>query len=86
MTISLDFSDIQNYMLQQLPERANELYTMEEEASKTGFPIIGPIAGNICYQMARMIGAKNIFELGSGYGYSTAWFARAIHELSLIHI
>lgn len=80
MTISLDFSDIQNYMLQQLPERADELYTMEKEASKTGFPIIGPIAGNICYQMARMIGARNIFELGSGYGYSTAWFARAIHE------
>ena len=27
-----------------------------------------------------MIGAKRIFELGSGYGYSTAWFARAVQE------
>jgi predicted O-methyltransferase YrrM len=27
-----------------------------------------------------MIGARRIFELGSGYGYSTAWFARAVQE------
>lgn len=27
-----------------------------------------------------MIGARRVFELGSGYGYSTAWFARAVQE------
>jgi predicted O-methyltransferase YrrM len=27
-----------------------------------------------------MTGAKTIFELGSGYGYSTAWFAKAVRE------
>jgi predicted O-methyltransferase YrrM len=27
-----------------------------------------------------MIAAKRIFELGSGFGYSTAWFARAVVE------
>jgi len=27
-----------------------------------------------------MIGAQRVFELGSGYGYSTAWFARAVRE------
>jgi predicted O-methyltransferase YrrM len=27
-----------------------------------------------------MIDAKSIFELGSGYGYSTAWFAKAVQE------
>jgi predicted O-methyltransferase YrrM len=26
------------------------------------------------------MGAQRIFELGSGYGYSTAWFARAVQE------
>jgi predicted O-methyltransferase YrrM len=27
-----------------------------------------------------MIRAQRVFELGSGYGYSTAWFARAVQE------
>jgi predicted O-methyltransferase YrrM len=27
-----------------------------------------------------MIHAQSVFELGSGYGYSTAWFAKAVKE------
>ena len=27
-----------------------------------------------------MTGARKVFELGSGFGYSTAWFARAVQE------
>lgn len=53
---------------------------MEAHASATHFPIIGPTAGYLCYQLARMIGARRVFELGSGFGYSTAWFARAVQE------
>ncbi len=53
---------------------------MEEEADQTGFPIIGPVAGHFCYLMARLLGVRTVFELGSGFGYSTAWFARAVLE------
>jgi predicted O-methyltransferase YrrM len=53
---------------------------MEAYAKERRFPIIGPIAGQFCYLLARMIGAQHIFELGSGFGYSTAWFARAVKE------
>jgi caffeoyl-CoA O-methyltransferase len=53
---------------------------METEAARTEFPIIGPAAGQYCYLMTRLLGAKTVFELGSGFGYSTAWFARAVHE------
>ena len=56
------------------------LLRMEEEARNERFPIIGPAAGKFCYLMARAIGARRIFELGSGYGYSTLWFARAVRE------
>jgi predicted O-methyltransferase YrrM len=56
------------------------MQTMEAHAQKIDFPIIGPACGYLCYQVARMIGARRIFELGSGYGYSTAWFARAVSE------
>jgi predicted O-methyltransferase YrrM len=53
---------------------------MEARAQETDFPIIGPASGQLCYEVARMIGARKVFELGSGFGYSTAWFARAVTE------
>jgi predicted O-methyltransferase YrrM len=53
---------------------------MEAYARDIGFPIIGPASGYLCYLIARMIGARHVFEMGSGYGYSTAWFARAVQE------
>ena len=53
---------------------------MEAEAARTNFPIIGPASGHFCYLMARLLGATTVFELGSGFGYSTAWFARAVQE------
>lgn len=73
-------AQIQEYLDHLVPARAAELQTMEAYAKETGFPIIGPSAGQLCYQVARMIGARRVFELGSGYGYSTAWFARAVQE------
>lgn len=56
------------------------LSEMEERARAENFPIIGPAMGRLCYQIARMTGARRIFEMGSGFGYSTIWFARAVAE------
>lgn len=63
-----------------VPKRPPELSRMERIAARTDFPIIGPIVGQLCYLLARQIGARRVFELGSGFGYSTAWFARAVQE------
>lgn len=63
-----------------VPTRPAELAEMEAHAAATEFPIIGPAAGQFCYVMARAAGAKRVFEMGSGFGYSTAWFARAVQE------
>src|SRR5215510_12695013 len=62
------------------PPRPAELQAMERYAAQHDFPIVGPACAHIGYQIARMIGARRIFELGSGYGYSTAFFARAVKE------
>ena len=71
---------LHSYLDSLVPPRPPELQAMEAHAQEVDFPIIGPASGNLCYQVARMIGARRIFELGSGYGYSTAWFARAVQE------
>lgn len=76
----LTYENAQNYITSLVPPREAELMEMESYAEEHGFPIIGPACGYYCYQLARMIKAASIFELGSGYGYSTAWLAKAIKE------
>jgi predicted O-methyltransferase YrrM len=71
---------LRDYLDALVPERPKEMLEMEAYAAEHNFPIIGPAAGYYCYQIARMIGARSVYELGSGYGYSTAWFARAVKE------
>lgn len=72
--------DVTAYLESLVPSRHPELQVMEAYARKQEFPIIGPVVGHLCYQLARMIGARHVFELGSGFGYSTAFFARAVDE------
>ena len=72
--------EVSSYLEKLVPQRTAELAAMEAYANKHNFPIVGPVAGQMCYQLARLMGAQRVFELGSGYGYSTAWFARAVHE------
>ena len=69
-----------SYLDALVPARHPELVSMEQWAREHRFPIVGPASGNLCYLVARMIGARQVYELGSGYGYSTAWFCRAVQE------
>jgi predicted O-methyltransferase YrrM len=71
---------VRSYLDSLVPERPAELQVMEAHAQETKFPIIGPAAGHFCYLLARATGARSVFEMGSGFGYSTAWFARAVEE------
>lgn len=80
MAVGLFHPDLLRYLDGLVPSRPPELIAMEAEAERTNFPIIGPAAGYFCYLVTRLIGARSVFELGSGFGYSTAWFARAVHE------
>jgi predicted O-methyltransferase YrrM len=72
--------EIERYLESLVPARPAELTAMEQRARAVRFPIIGPAAGQLCYLLARLTGARRVFEMGSGFGYSTAWFARAVHE------
>ncbi|MGH2651939.1 MAG: O-methyltransferase, partial [Actinomycetota bacterium] len=50
------------------------LLEMEAEAEANGFPIIGRIVGVTVEVLVRSVGARRVFELGSGFGYSAYWF------------
>lgn len=54
------------------------LLEMEELARRQNFPIVGRLVGLFLKMIAKSIGAKRVFEFGSGYGYSAYWFADAV--------
>jgi caffeoyl-CoA O-methyltransferase len=58
---------------------------MEELASARRFPIVGPLVGRTLFVLTRAIGARRVFELGSGYGYSALFFARAVGPDGVVH-
>lgn len=69
---------VEDYLYSLLPPRDEVLAEMEAEAARRSVPIVGPAVGRVLHQLARMIGAKTVFEMGSAIGYSTIWWARAV--------
>ena len=72
--------DIEKYLYQLLPERDPVLREMESLGERMQFPLVGPLVGQFLYQLTLLTGAKRIFEMGSGFGYSAYWFAKALPE------
>ncbi|HWP82071.1 MAG TPA: O-methyltransferase [Bacteroidota bacterium] len=71
-------SQIERYLTEIIPDRDAVLSDMEEFAASREFPIVGPLVGRMLYIIAKAMNAKRILEMGSGFGYSAYWFAKAI--------
>ena len=71
---------VEDYLYSVIPARDEVLAKMELEAAKRNIPIVGPVVARILHQLALMVQAKTIFEMGSAIGYSTIWWARAVGE------
>jgi caffeoyl-CoA O-methyltransferase len=72
--------EVDDYIYSLLPPRDEVLSQMEDEASRRKIPIVGPAVGRVLHQLALIIHAKSVFELGSAIGYSTIWWARAVGD------
>jgi len=65
--------------LERLPAHQDPvLRRMEAQAEREDFPIVGPLVGRLLMILAGAIGARRIFEMGSGFGYSGLWCAKAL--------
>jgi predicted O-methyltransferase YrrM len=71
---------VDDYLYSLLPESDPVLREMEKEAAKRKIPIVGPAVGRLFYLLARLSGARRVFEMGSAIGYSTIWWARGVGE------
>jgi len=71
---------VDDYLYSMLPKRDQVLGEMEDYATKHDVPIVGPAVARVLQQLALMINARTVFELGSAIGYSTIWWAQAVGE------
>jgi predicted O-methyltransferase YrrM len=71
---------VEDYVYSLLPPRDAVLTEIEAEAAMRNIPIVGPAVGRVLQQLALMIGATTIFEMGSAIGYSTIWWAQAVGD------
>jgi predicted O-methyltransferase YrrM len=71
---------VDDYLYSMLPKRNEVLAEMEDYASEHDVPIVGPAVARVLQQLALMINAQSVFELGSAIGYSTVWWAQAVGE------
>jgi caffeoyl-CoA O-methyltransferase len=78
---------IEAYMEERL-RRFDEpvLLEMETYGAERGFPLVGRNVGVTLEVLARSVGARRIMELGSGYGYSAYWHARAVGPEGEVHL
>jgi caffeoyl-CoA O-methyltransferase len=77
--------EIEDYLRQLYDDGDPVRREMEALAAKKKFPIVGPLVGRELLLLARAIGARRVFELGSGYGYSALHFAKAVGEEGIVH-
>jgi predicted O-methyltransferase YrrM len=71
---------VDDYLYSMLPQRDPVLAEMEDYATEHRVPIVGPAVARVLQQLAMMIGARTVFELGSAIGYSTIWWAQAVGD------
>jgi predicted O-methyltransferase YrrM len=72
--------DIERYLSELGATEDPVLRELERLGEERKFPIIGPLVGRLCWMLASSIRARDVFEMGSGFGYSTWWFAHAVGE------
>lgn len=76
--LSLVSPDVDRYLGGLALHKDSVLRRMEKQSIKENFPIVGPQVGRLLMLLAKSIRAKRVFEIGSGFGYSALWFAKAL--------
>jgi caffeoyl-CoA O-methyltransferase len=71
---------LEKYIFNLMPKQNEVLEEMYKYGIDRDFPLIGPLCGQFLRQMAMASGAKQIFEMGSGFGYSAVWLSMGISE------
>ncbi|MFB6071477.1 MAG: O-methyltransferase [Halobacterium sp.] len=77
--MSLVLDDVaESFLEASNPDPSPLIVEMTEHGDHRDFPTVGPDAGRFLRVAATLAGADRVFEFGSGFGYSAAWFLGAL--------
>ncbi len=71
---------IEAYLTGLSVEADQNILEMEKIGKETNFPIVDRLVGRLLFLLTKLKQPKLIVELGSGFGYSAYWFARALEN------
>lgn len=77
--------DVRQYLQSLATENDPLVVRLAAFAKQRGFPRLEDDAASVLELLARMIGARRVFELGSGFGYSAYFLARTVGEGGEVH-
>jgi len=74
------WSEVDNYIGSQLLEDDPVLNRVTETSQQAGLPpiAVSPLQGKFLYLLARLLGARQVLEIGTLGGYSAIWLGRAL--------
>ncbi len=76
--------EIENYIRKLTVVEDEVLLEMEKLGHKLNFPIVDRLVGKFLYLITKIKSPKLVVELGSGFGYSGYWFAKALSNGKVI--
>ncbi|HAM53305.1 MAG TPA: O-methyltransferase [Nitrospiraceae bacterium] len=78
--ITITEPKIEKYLMKLSREADRHILEMERIAKQRDFPIVDRLVGRLLFVLTKLKNPKLIVELGSGFGYSAYWFARALEK------
>jgi predicted O-methyltransferase YrrM len=84
--INITDPKINDYLMSLSVENDRHMLAMERIAKKKNFPIVGRLVGRLLFLLTKLRNPKLIVELGSGFGYSAYWFAKALNKGKVVLI
>jgi caffeoyl-CoA O-methyltransferase len=72
--------DLEKYFSELMPERNELLKGLEEQASREGIPIIGPMGARLLTILTKLSGGRRVLEVGTATGYSALHIAQGLAE------
>jgi caffeoyl-CoA O-methyltransferase len=70
--------EIEKYLMDLSFEDDPFILEMERIARESNFPIVNRLVGRLLFVITTIKKPRLVLELGSGFGYSAYWFARAL--------